>query len=217
MQSNKNPQLSDLLTQLMQIQQEQIQQNQQQMQLIQQKIFQAEHHQPLPSLTSNIQQLKQQSLCWTLLSDMLQKLMNEEEPQRTRCKIRESTERGAYQAALLLKASPRISSTLPETLTSSLEPQMLESLSCALSCYLLSHSLSRTAELSLSSDNSDSPLKICWTLFYPWQKKADPVVNSSDPFWVLSQYLANSYGLRLQQEETAEKLEIKLYLALTTS
>lgn len=217
LQSNKKPQLSDLLTQLMQIQQEQIQQNQQQMQLIQQRMFQTEYEQPLPSLTSNIQQLKQQSLCWTVLSGMLQKLMNEDELQQTRCKIGELTERGAYQAALLLRASPRISSTIPEALTSSLVPQMLELLSCALSCYLLSHSPSRTAELSLSSENSESALQLCWTLFYPWQKKAETVVDSSDPFWVFSHYLTNSYGLRLQQEETTEKLEVTLYLALTTS
>jgi hypothetical protein len=87
-------------------------------------------------------------------------------------------EGGAYQASILLKASPRISSCIWPLLACSLPPQVLE-------------------------------------LLYPWQREAEPEESHTEPFWVFSQYLARLSGVSLQRETTAEKLQIKVYLAQT--
>ena len=96
----------------------------------------------------------------------------------TKHKALDLAEGGAYQASILLKASPRISSCISPLLACSLPPQVLE-------------------------------------LLYPWQKEAEPEESHTEPFWVFSQYLARLFGVSLQRETTAEKLQIKVYLAQT--
>lgn len=216
-QSHYNlPQLSDLLANLMQMLQQQMHQSQQQLQLMYSRLLQPEHKLTLPLLKPGLQQLKQQSLCWAVLSGMMEKLTGvQAQPQKT-SKVVDLAERGAYQASILLKASPRISSNISPALICSLPPQVLELLCCALSCYLLSHSVSRTPELYLSTEQQGTQLQLSWILLYPWQKEAKSAENHAEPFWVFSQYLAKLSGVRLQQEEKPEQLHIRLYLTQTT-
>ncbi len=213
-QSHYNlPQLSDLLANLMQMLQQQMIQSQQQLQLMHSRLLQPEHKLTLPLLKPSLQQLKQQSSCWAVLSGMLEKLSGVQSQQQTTSKVVDLAERGAYQASLLLKASPRISSCISPLLACSLPPQVLELLCCALSCYVLNHSLSRTPELCLSTEQHGSQLQLNWILLYPWQQEAEPEESHTEPFWVFSQYLAKLSGVSLQRESTTEKLQIKVYLA----
>lgn len=215
-QSHYNlPQLSDLLANLMQMLQEQMHQSQHQLQLMYSRLLQPEHKLTLPLLKPGLQQLKQQSLCWAVLSGMMEKLTGvQAQPQMT-SKVIDVAERGAYQASILLKASPRISSTISPLLACSLPPQVLELLCCALGCYLLSHSLSRAPELCLSTEQQGTQLQLNWILLYPWKKDAGAPTNTAEPFWVFSQYLAKLSGIKLQQEESTERLHIRLYMTHT--
>lgn len=80
---------------------------------------------------------------------------------------------------------------------------------------MLNHSLSRTPELCISTKQHGSQLQLNWILLYPLQKEAEPEESHTEPFWVFSQYLARLFGVSLQRETTAEKLQIKVYLAQT--
>lgn len=77
---------------------------------------------------------------------------------------------------------------------------------------MLNHSLSRTPELCLSTEQHGSQLQLNWILLYPWQQEAEPEESHTEPFWVFSQYLAKLSGVSLQRESTTEKLQIKVYL-----
>jgi hypothetical protein len=77
---------------------------------------------------------------------------------------------------------------------------------------LLNHSLSRTPELGISTEQQGTQLQLNWVLLYPWQKEVEAEESHAEPFWVFSQYLAKLSGVKLQQESTAEKLQIRLYL-----
>lgn len=216
-QSHYNlPQLSDLLANLMQMLHQQMYQSQQQLQLMHSRLLEPEHKLTLPLLKPSLQQLKQHMLSWAVLSEMLEKLASMKVQQQTKSKIIDLAERGAHQASLLLKASPRILSTVSPALSCSLPPQLLELLCCALSCYLLNHSLSRTPELCIRTEQLESQLQLSWILSYPWQQDSEAEENSTEPFWVFSQYLAQLSGVKLQQESTAEKLQIRLYLTQIT-
>ena len=216
-QSHYNlPQLSDLLADLMQMLQQQMQQSEQQLQLMYNRLLQPEHKLTLPLLKPSLQQLKQQTLCWAVLSGMLEKLTAVQAQPTASNKVVDLAERGAYQASLLLKASPRISSCISPAFACSLPPAVLELLFCALSCYLLNHSLSRSPELCINTEQQGTQLQLNWILLYPWHKESPSEDNSSQPFWVFSQYLARLSGVRMLQEETSEKLHISLYLMLTT-
>ena len=212
-QSHYNlPQLSDLLADLMKMLQHQMQQSQQQLQLMHSRLQQPEHKLTLPLLKPSLQQLKQQSSCWAVLSGMLEKLTGVQAQPKKNSKVVDLAEKGAYQASLLLKASPRISSTVSPLLACSLPPQLLELLCCALSCYLLNHSLSRTPELAISAELQGVQLQLNWILWFPWQKTMTTEAYHAEPFWIFSQYLAKLSGVKLQQQNTADKLQISLYL-----
>ncbi len=216
-QSHYNlPQLSDLLANLMQMLQQQMQQSQQQLQLMHSRLLQPEHQLTLPLLKPSLQQLKQQTLSWAVLSGLLEKLTSVQAQPKASNKVVDLAERGAYQASLLLKASPRISSCISPALACSLPPQVLELLCCALSCYLLNHSLSRSPELCISTEQQGTQLQLNWILLYPWRKEIEAEQRTTEPFWVFSQYLARLSGVKLQQQETSEKLHISLYLIQTT-
>lgn len=215
-QSHYNlPQLTDLLANLMQMLQQQMQQSQQQLQLMHSRLLQPEHNLTLPLLKPSLQQLKQQTLSWAVLSGLLEKLTVVQAQPKASHKVVDLAERGAYQASLLLKASPKISSNISPALTCSLPAQVLELLCCALSCYVLNHSLSRCPELSISAEQQETQLQLNWILLYPWQKERRSE-DDNQPFWLFSQYLARLAGVRLQQQQTAEKLHISLYLVQTS-
>lgn len=212
-QSHYNlPQLSDLLRNLMHMLQEQMQLSQQQLQAMHSRLQLPEHQLTLPLLKPGLLKLKQQMLCWAVLSEMLEKLTSIKPRKQTTSKVIDLAERGAYQASLLLKACPRISSTISPELECSLPAQLLELLCCALSCYLLNHSISRTPELCISTEQAGIHLQLSLVLLYPWQKEAEAEEHSSEPFWVFSQYLAQLTGVKLQQEVSTEQLQLKLYL-----
>lgn len=216
-QSHYNlPQLSDLLADLMQMLQQQMHQSQQQLQLMYSRLLQPEHKLTLPLLKPSLQQLKQQALCWAVLSEMLEKLTAVQAQPQKSSKVIDLAERGAYRASLLLKATPKISSSIPPTLACSLPSQILELLCCALSCYLLTHSISRTPELCMCTEQQGTQLQLSWILLYPWRQDTKAEDNTTEPFWVFSLYLAKLSGVKLQQEENTEKLQISLYLTQIT-
>jgi hypothetical protein len=210
------PQLSDLLADLMKMLQQQMLQSQQQLQLMQNRLQQPEHKLTLPLLKPSLQQLKQQSSCWAVLSGMLEKLSAFQTTATSSNKVVDLAERGAYQASLLLKASPKISCTVSPRLACSLAPQLMELLCCALSCYLLNHSLSRAPELSINAEQQGPQLQLSWILWFPSQKTDNTEADSTEPFWTFSQYLAKLSDVKLQRHDATDRLQINLYLTQVT-
>jgi len=210
-QSHYNsPQSVDLLANLTQMLHQHQQLCMQQLQSIDSQLELPEHQPTTSLIKPGLQQLQQQMRCWSALSEMLQNQTGTKAHQREGVALLDIAERGAYQAAILLKASPRITTGKALNRNLAATPAPLELLCCAIGCYLISNSLSRLPDLHISEHDSDSELQLIWQLLFPWSEHSIKDQPGTEPFWIFSQYLATLLGLEMQHQLDPQKLEIRL-------